>query len=284
MSVINTLSDLRRLVKGPTIEQGTRQARVVAISARKGGVGKTTTTVNLGAALALNHKRKVLLIDMDSQGHVGMSLRVETRGRARDTLSSVLLQKRRDVYELIQPTTIDGLWFVDSDRDLNTTEAQMAGRIGKELLLKQALEAARTHFDVILIDCPPNLGALTVNALVAADTVLVPTDLSTLSLDGVEALLSTISIVQETLNPRIGVMGLLKTRVDRRNQTMNSAIEDALTERYGACLFDTCVGISTAIAKAQHAGKPVILTEPRSRGAEDYSTLASEIDSRLYPH
>ena len=213
-----------------------------------------------------------------------MSLRVETRGRARDTLSSVLLQKRRDVYELVQPTTIDGLWFVDSDRDLNNTEAMMSSRIGKELLLKQALEAARTHFDIIMIDCPPNLGALTVNALVAADTVIVPTDLSTLSLDGVEALLATIGVVQETLNPNIGVMGLLKTRVDRRNQKMNSAIEDALTNRYGSCLLDTCVGISTAIAKAQHVGKPVFLSEPKSRGAESYQALAEEIDARLYPH
>jgi chromosome partitioning protein len=284
MSVINTLSDLRKLVKGPIVEPGTRHARVLAIAARKGGVGKTTTTVNLGAALALFHNRKVLLVDMDSQGHVGMSLRMETRGRARDTLSNVLLQKRRDVYELVQPTTIDGLWFVDSDRDLNNTEAIMAGRIGKELLLKNALDAARTHFDVILIDCPPNLGALTVNALVAADTVIVPTDLSTLSLDGVEALLATIGVVQETLNPKIGVMGLLKTRVDRRNQKMNAAIEDALTNRYGSCLLDTCVGISTAIAKAQHLGKPVFLAEPRSRGSEYYQQLAEEIDARLYPH
>jgi chromosome partitioning protein len=280
---MNTLSDLRRMVKGPHIEMGTRNARIVAISARKGGVGKTTTTVNLGAALALFYNRKVLLIDMDPQGHVELSLRHDVRGRAPDSLSNVLLQKRRDIFEVVQPTAVDGLWYVSAGEDLNDTESIMSSRIGKELLLRQAMRYARTHFDVILIDCPPNLGSLTVNALVASQHVLIPCNLSTLSLNGVDALLETLSTVQETLNPDLNLLGLLKTRVDRRNLTMNGAIDAALAERYGSWILDTEIGVSTAIAKAQHAGRPVFLSDNKSSGARYYEELSAEIDARLFP-
>lgn len=282
MSVMNTLSDFKRLVRGgPAVEPGHRRARVIAVTARKGGVGKTTTTVNLGAALAHYHRRKVLLIDMDAQGHVEMSLRREVRGRAPDSLSRVLLTRRRDVHEIVQPTSIDGLWFVASDPELNDTESIMGTKIGKELLLRQALKYARTHFDVILVDCPPNLGTLTVNALVASDQVLIPCDLSTLSLDGVEALLETLDTVQDTLNPTLGLLGLLRTRVDRRNQTMNAAIEGSLRERYGRWLLESEIGVSTAIAKAQHAGQPVFLFDETCRGSVGYCDLAREVDRRL---
>ncbi len=281
MTVMNTLSDLKRLVRGVSLEHGGRLARVVAVAARKGGVGKTTTTVNLGADLAKYHGRKVLLLDMDAQGHVEMSLRRESRGRAPDSLSRVLLTKRRDVQEIVQPTSVDGLWYVASDNELHNTEAIMATRIGKELLLRQAIKYARTHFDVILIDCPPNLGTLTVNALVAADQVLVPCDLSTLALDGVDVLLDTLEIIQETLNPRICLLGLLRTRVDRRNRSMNTAIEETLRQRYGRYLLDAEIGISTAIAKAQHAGRPVCLFDEASRGAAGYKALADEINAAL---
>lgn len=278
MSVMNTLSDLKRMVSGPALEFGRRKARVVAVTARKGGVGKTTTTVNLGANLAKYHGRRVLLIDMDAQGHVEMSLRREGRGRAPDSLSRVLLTRRRDVQEIVQPTSIDGLWYVASDAELNTTEALMSTKIGKELCLKGALRYARTHFDVILVDCPPNLGTLTANALVAADQVLVPCDLSTLSLDGVDALLETLETIQETLNPSVQLLGLLRTRVDRRNKSMNAAIEEDLRGRYGQFLLDTEIGVSTAITRAQHAGSPVCLFDEKSRGAVAYEALAAEVD------
>ncbi len=282
MSVMNTLSDLKRLVRGSGLEAGRRHAHVIAVAARKGGVGKTTTTVNLGADLAKYHGRKVLLLDMDAQGHVEMSLRDEGRGRAPDTMSSILLTKRRDVQEIVQPTSIDGLWYVASDHELHNTESIMGTRIGKELLLRQALKFARTHFDIILIDCPPNIGTLTVNALVAADQVLVPCDLSTLALDGVDVLLDTLEIIQETLNPRIGLLGLLRTRVDRRNKSMNSAIEETLNTRYGRHILKSEIGTSTAIAKAQHDGKPVCIFDESSRGAVGYRDLAAEIDDILW--
>ncbi len=282
MSVIGALSDIRRRVRGgPALEMGAHRARVIAVTARKGGVGKTTTTVNLGAGLALHHDRRVLLVDMDAQGHVDMSLRQELRHGVRDTLGDVLLTKRRDIQEIVVPTAIEGLWVARSDHGLNQTESIMGTRIGKELLLRQALRYARTHFDVILVDCPPNLGTLTANALVAADQVLVPCDMSTLSLDGVDALLDTLETVQDTMNPAVGLLGLLRTRVDKRNQKMNAAILQTLEERYGPWLLKTEIGVSTAITKAQHAGTTVLLHDDRSRGAVAYRELAGEIDRRL---
>ncbi|MFT5430321.1 MAG: chromosome partitioning protein [Myxococcota bacterium] len=284
MSVMNTISGFRRMVRGgPEVDRGNRNARVIAVAARKGGVGKTTTSVNLAAELAKRHGRKVLLIDMDAQGHVEMSLRSEVpAGGSLESMSQILLGKRRDMHEIVRPTSVPGLWVIPSDRELNDTESLMSTRIGKELLLRHALTYARSHFDVILIDCPPNLGTLTVNALVAADQVLIPCDLSTLSLDGVDSLIDTLETIQETLNPTIGVLGLLRTRVDRRNQKMNLAIEDTLKERYGNWLLETDIGVSTDIAKAQHDGRPVLNFKSQSRGAIAYQQLGEEIDRRIF--
>ncbi len=208
MSMLDTLADLKRRVVGPGIEPGSRRARVIAVAARKGGVGKTTTTVNLGTALAALHGLRVLLVDMDAQGHVATSLARDQLPRTGDGLGALLLGKNRDLQEIAAPTAIDGLWSVGSDPGLNETESLLSARIGKELCLRQALKLARTHHDVILIDCPPNLGTLTVSALVAADQVLVPCDLSTLGLDGVDALLETVETIRDTLNPMLGVLGL----------------------------------------------------------------------------
>jgi len=286
MSVISAftqsaLGDLKRLAFGPGVEAGSRRATVIAISARKGGVGKTTTTVNLGVALAQNHGKRVLLVDMDAQGHVATSLSRDRLDRLGDTLSTVLLEKRRDLQEIVAPTAIDGLWTVASDTNLHETETLLSARIGKELCLRQALKLARTHFDIILIDCPPNLGTLTVSALVAADKVLIPCDLSVLGLDGVDALFDTVETIQDSLNPSLAVLGLVRTRVDRRNLTMNAAIEATLSNRYAGHLLQSIIGISSSVPKAQLEGRSVITSDPKSRGAEDHSALAAEVLSRL---
>ncbi|MBT9558466.1 MAG: ParA family protein [Myxococcales bacterium] len=286
MSVISAftqsaLGDLKRLAFGPGVEPGSRKATVIAISARKGGVGKTTTTVNLGVALAQNHGKRVLLVDMDAQGHVATSLSRDRLDRPGDTLSTVLLEKRRDLQEIVAPTAIDGLWTVASDTNLHETETLLSARIGKELCLRQALKLARTHFDIILIDCPPNLGTLTVSALVAADKVLIPCDLSTLGLDGVDALFDTVETIQDSLNPTLSVLGLVRTRVDRRNLTMNAAIESTLSTRYAGHLMGSIIGISSSVPKAQLEGRSVLTSDPKSRGAEDHAALATEVLGRL---
>ncbi len=279
MAVLNALSDLRRLVSGPNVKAGSRRAKIVAVCAQKGGVGKTTTAVHVAAGLAKFHGLRTLIIDMDAQGHVGTSLgHAAAEG---ESLSDVLLQKRRDIFEVVSPTEWDGLSVVPSDGELNQTEAIMAGRIGKETLLRTALRVAKTHFDVIVVDCPPNVGSLTVNALVAADYALVPCDLSLLSLDGVNGVVDAVLSVQETLNPTLDLLGLVRTRVDRRNTTVNTKIEALLSEKYGAFLLDTVVGVSTDITKAQLHGRPVFEHSPKSRGAGDYKALVAELVPKL---
>lgn len=286
MAVLEAIGNLRRMIsKGPEIATGTKQAHVIAVAAQKGGVGKTTTSVHVAAGLARYHNRKVLLLDMDAQGHVGASLsRIlpEIAQHNNASFGELLLQKRRDVYELAQETGQKGLFVVPSDRKLNETELMMAGKIGKELLLRQALRVARTHFDVILIDCPPNLGSLTINALTAADYVLVPSDMSVLSLDGVDALLDTIETIRETLNPTLRILGLVRTRVDRRNLTMNRAIEDTLQKWYSAWTLETTIGISTAIAKSQLNGQPIFLEDEKNKASKGYKSLAKELDQKLF--
>ena len=284
MAMFEALHDIRRFVTGKpggSPQNGHRRAEVIAISAQKGGVGKTTTAVHLAAGLARFQHKRVLLIDMDAQGHVDTSILHHIDGDASESLGAILLGKRRDVHEIAVPTQLDGLWRVPSDRDLNTVEAQMASRIGRELILKRAMRVARTHFDVIIIDCPPNLGSLTVNALVAADSVLIPCDLSLLSLDGVQNIYETIETIRDTLNPDLRLLGLLRTRVDRRNQKVNGAIENTLTEAYGPWVLETDIGVCTAIAKAQLSGQTVFSYDPRCRAAENYQALSAEVTRRF---
>ena len=281
MAVFNTLGEIRRLVTGPNLAPGHRSAVTIAISAQKGGVGKTTTAVHLASGLAMYQGLKVLLIDMDAQGHVDTSILSHISNDNRDTMGHLLLQKRRELHEIATATRIKGLWRVPSDKALNHTEAQMASRIGRELLLKRALRLTRTHYDLIIIDCPPNMGSLTINALVAADLVLTPCDLSLLSLDGVENLLDAVESIRDTLNPELKILGLLRTRVDRRNQKVNAAIEETLKHRYGGLVLETDIGVSTAIAKAQLSGQTVFSFDEKCRAAIHYKALAAEVVARI---
>ncbi len=281
--VVNILPDsIRRMMTRETRPAtGAHEARVVSVCAQKGGVGKTTTAVHVAAALALYHGRKVLLVDMDSQGHVQASLQHEIDLRSSDSLSQVLLGRRRDLMEIALPTRIAGLWVTPSDKELNETESLLSSRIGKEFLLRGVLRTARTHFDVILLDCPPNLGNLTLNALLASDQVLVPCDMSILSLEGVRDLLDALETIRERLGHPLGILGLVRTRVDRRNRRVNADIQGRMDRAYGPLLLATEIPVSTALSRAQLAGVPVFQGEPQSSGATAYSALAREIDLRL---
>ena len=282
MDVATALSDFRPILPTRSLPKGSKEATIIAVAAQKGGVGKTTTAVHLAAGLAAAHDRKVLLVDLDHQGHVGMSLRRSLNPSKSERLGELLLGRRRDLFEIAEESTHPGLWTVASDPQLNECEERMSSRIGKELLLRQALKVARTHFDLIVLDCPPNLGALTVNALVAADQVLIPCDLSLLSLDGVAAMVETVFTVQESLNPDLDILGLVRTRVDRRNQTVNGAIEAILQARYGSTLLTSEIGASTDITKAQLEGKPVFHHAPKGRGSAAYLQLCHEVDRKLF--
>jgi len=261
---------------------GRREGRVIAVAAQKGGVGKTTSTVSLACALArAPHDLEVLLVDIDPQGHVASSLRDSVRPGSVSLTDILLAARPRDLMEAVVRSAIDNLSTTPPDKQLNETDIQLASRVGREYILQSAIVNARSHFDVILIDCPPNLGNLTLNALVAADEVLVPCDMSILAFEGVADLLATIETVNVRLRQQLDVLGILRTRVDRRTTQINDAIEQALQLNYGDLLLDTEIPINSALAKAQAAGLSIFQYQPRARGARAYAALAAEVAERL---
>jgi chromosome partitioning protein len=259
----------------PTHRLGTRNATVIAVATQKGGVGKTTTSINLAAALARFHDKRVLLIDLDPQGHVTTSLTSHIEGGG-GSLSGVLTDAtgNRDIIEVVAPTSVKNLSVIPFDAGLAKTEDLLGTRMGKEFILRDALRAARTHFDVIVIDCPPNLGNLTVNGLVASDTVLIPCDPSPLALNGVHTVIETISMIAGRLNPEIDILGVLLTRVDGRNRTINDAVITKIEDEYGEAMLPLIIGIDSAIAKAQLAGQDLFSFDSKCRGAQQYRALS----------
>lgn len=264
----------------PSTQQG--RGRVIAVAAQKGGVGKTTTAVQLAVALTQNHGLRVLLCDLDNQGHVASSLRSHLRVSATQTVSSVLQAQDPDLLHAVLPTTVDGLSITGADKQLGAAEAHLAARIGREMLLMRALRNARSQFDAIVLDCPPNLGLLTLNALLAADHVLVPCDLSVLSLEGVDDLMNTLAQLELTFGRTPHLLGLLHTRVDRRNQKQNATIRRAVAERYAGLPLSSEIAVNTALSGAQLAGQSIFHASPESTGARDYAALAAEVYGRVF--
>lgn len=275
-------SSLRRVTRStpeaPPRPTGSRSATVVAVAAQKGGVGKTTTSVNLACALARFHGKRTLLVDLDPQGHVNTALSAQVRPGG-GSLAKVLTEERsgKEVVDIVARTEIPELHVTPLDLQLGAAEDLLGTRIGKELILREALKATRTFYDVIVIDCPPNLGNLTVNGLVAADQVLVPCDPSPLALSGVHALIDSVTAIADRLNPELDLLGVLLTRVDGRNRTLNEAMVHELQESYGEAVLPVQIGINNTLAKAQHAGRDVFAYDGQSRGAAQYRALADHI-------
>jgi chromosome partitioning protein len=223
----------------------------------------------------------VLLIDMDAQGHCASALHNRLRGVATDSLSGVLLGKRRDIQEIVLSTDVPGLWMTPSDKSLGAAEGVMAGRIGKEFLLRSAIKNARTHYDLIIIDCPPNLGSLTVNALMAADWCLIPCDMSVLALEGVDDIFEALDTLDDTMGHAVNVLGILRTRLDARNTKVNQAVSGSLSSRYGRALLSSYVPINTKLAQAQLDGEPIFSYDEGCSGSRAYQQVLAEIASRL---
>lgn len=265
---------LRHLVATP-LDKGERMARIVAVASNKGGVGKTTTSVNLARAFSRRGVR-VLLMDLDPQAHVAASLKLDATPHM-GRLGDVLLGRLRDVYEAVIPSAWAGLDIVGSDKTLGETEQVLAAKIGKELLLEGALEVARTHYDLIIIDCPPNLGTLTLNALCAADHLLVPSDMSVLALEGVADIINTVDTLRTRLSRRVELCGIVATRFDKRVTQMNDTIAQSFADLYGDRLLNTRIPQTSALNKAHLAGKPIFDFAPSSVGAQAYGALADEL-------
>jgi len=276
-----SLSDRLKHLAGLADEPGRTKARVIAVAAQKGGVGKTTTAVNLAVALARFANQRTLLVDLDGQGHVATSLSSMYEDGSPVSLSDVLLGHGRDLLEIVHPTRIDLLSVTPSDKGLASAEGVLAGRIGKEFLLRGALRKARERFDVILLDCPPNLGNLTLNGLMAADACLVPCDMSVLAMAGVADLLAVVETLQYRLDHHVQVLGVLPTRVDRRNVKVTESVLKGLQETYGDLLMETRIPVSSALARAQMQGVPVFDFDPAASGAVAYRALSDEVVARL---
>lgn len=276
MSLRDRLTARLRQLSGPQLERGDKRARRLAVASNKGGVGKTTTSVHVALGFAERGAR-VLLVDLDPQAHVTAILGTEWP-EGNGTLSQVLRGDLSDLVEATYPSGFDGLSLAGSEKDLAETEAVIAAKIGKELLLAGALDIAATHFDLIVFDCPPNLGTLTLNALCASDSLLIPCDMSVLALEGVGDILAAVDTLRRRLQREVDVLGIVATRYDNRTKKVNSNVEQSLGELYGAGrLLDTRIPLSSAVPKAQMAGKPLSHFARTTPAAIAYEALVDEI-------
>jgi chromosome partitioning protein len=258
-------------------------AVAISVVNQKGGVGKTTTTVNLGAALAAKGKR-VLLIDIDAQSNLTTHLGMGVKEDAED-LNEVPQGPEWTIYDVlkgnkkIQDVIIkrsDTLHVVPSSLLLSAADLELGGVVGRELLLKRAIEKVRDQYDVILIDCPPTLGLLSLNALAAVDKVIVPVQSEYLALHGVRQLLDTIDQVRNVYNPNLVVGGVLICLHDSRKK-LARAVADTIRAYFGQLVFSTVIRENVALAEAPAKGQSILEYMPKSSGADDYVALAEEV-------
>lgn len=246
--------------------------KIISVSNHKGGVGKTTSTINIGAALNLL-KKKVLLIDLDPQANLSQSLGISTEN---ETIYGSL----REQYPLTAFEYKKGFDVVPSTLDLSGAEIELASEPGREQILKELIEPIASKYDFILIDCPPSLGLLTLNSFVASNHIIVPIQAQYLALQGVVKLIEVIQKIQSRLNKNLQLTGLFVTQYDKR-KVLNKNILESLDENFTDLLFKTQIRDTVSIAEAPVSKQDIISYNPKSYGAEDYKNLAKEIIKRL---
>ena len=255
-------------------------ARVVAVANQKGGVGKTTTTINLAASLALADKR-VLLVDVDPQGNLTSGVGQKGKPAAAGTIYEALTasEPTRDCRPFMVPTGIDRMALVPADRNLTGAEIELVTLSHREERLRRLLEGVRDDFDYVLIDCPPSLGLLTLNALVAADAVLIPLHCEYFALEGLADLVGTMRRVRAGLNPSLDIEGVLLTMFDERTN-LGQQVANDVRQFFKEKVYRTVIPRNVRLGEAPSHGMPVILYDVKSRGAEAYLALAREVLSR----
>lgn len=247
--------------------------KVIAIANQKGGVGKTTTSINLAASLAVAEK-KVLLIDLDPQGNATSGIGISREGLSGSVYD--LLIGRKGLSELVVPLQVPWLSVVPAHIDLVGAEIELVGMDGREQVLKDRLKGSVELYDYVLIDCPPSLGLLTLNALTAADSLLIPMQCEYYAMEGLAQLMNTFELVRRSLNPSLQVEGVLLTMFDGRNN-LNNQVQAEIRSHFGDRVFQSTIPRNITLAEAPSHGKPAVFYDAVSKGAQAYLALAKEV-------
>jgi chromosome partitioning protein len=267
----------KRVIPEPAVLDHHGPARIVALCNQKGGVGKTTSTINLGASLA-ELGRRVMLVDFDPQGALSVGLGVQPHQLDR-TAYNLLMERSVSIEDVLLKTGVAGMDLLPSNIDLSAAEVQLVGEVAREQTLARVLAPVVADYDYILIDCQPSLGLLTVNALTAADGVIVPLECEFFSLRGVALLIDTIEKVRERLNPELKLDGILATMYDGRT-LHGREVFARVVEAFGDTVFDTVITRTVRFPETTVAGEPITTWAPTSNGANAYRSLAREVISR----